>query len=164
MRAAPAARATLHAAWAERMLIGALYGTSGAALAGWALAQTEQAAQGAVWATLMLAAAAAGAMGFWQARYALPSNGAYLGWDGAGWTLGLHPAASGKAALVEIPLAAVEVALDLGAWLLLCLHPTAGPCLWQAARAGPSGADWHGLRLALQAHAGRRTAPISTLP
>ena len=146
------------------MLISALYGTSGAALAGWALAQTAQAPQGAVWAILVLAAAAAGAVGFWQARYALPANAAYLGWDGAGWTLGLHPAAGGKAAPAETPLAAVVVALDLGAWLLLRLHPAAGPCRWQAARADASGTDWHGLRLALQAHAGRRTAPISAPP
>ena len=164
MHAAPAVRATLHGSGAERMLISGLYAIGGAALAGWALAHADQTQPGAAWATVALAAAAAGAVGAWQARQALPADGAYLGWDGAGWALGQHPAAGGKTALAETPLAAVVVAIDLGAWLLLCLHPATGPRRWQAARAGAAGADWHGLRLALQAHAGRRTAAISAPP
>ena len=169
MRAAPAVRALLHGGGAERMLISGLYAISGAALAGWALAgwalaNTDQTRQGAAWAIVLLATVAAGALGAWQARAALPADGAYLGWDGQGWTLGRHPAADGKAAPAETPLLAVVVAIDLGAWLLLRLQPAAGPRRWQAARAGQSGADWHGLRLALQAHAGRRTAAIAAPP
>ena len=174
MRAAPAVRAPLHASGLERMLISGLYATSGAALAAWALAQTALAQpalaqpalapQGVAWAILLLAAAAAGALGVWQARFALPADGAYLGWDGVGWALGLHPAAGGNTVPAETPLAAVVVAIDLGAWLLLCLHPATGPCRWQAANARAAGADWHGLRLALQAHAGRRTPATAGPP
>ena len=164
MRAAPAVRAPLHASGLERMLISGLYATSGAALAWWALAQTALAPQGVAWAILLLTAVAAGALGFWQARFALPADGAYLGWDGTGWALGRHPAAGGNTAPADTPLAAVVVAIDLGAWLLLCLHPATGPCRWQAANAGAAGADWHGLRLALQAHAGRRTPATAAPP
>ena len=164
MRAAPAVRATLHGSGAERMLISGLYAISGAALAGWALAHADQTPPSAALVIVLLVAAAAGAVGVWQARYALPADGAYLGWDGQRWALGQHPSASGKTALAETPLAAVVVAIDLGAWLLLCLYPATGPRRWQAAHAGAAGADWHGLRLALQAHAGRRTAAISAPP
>ena len=165
MRAAPAVRAPLYASRLERMLISVLYAIGGAALAGWAFAHAQPAPPGALWAGLLLAMVAAGAVGIWQARAALPADCAYLGWDGAGWALGLRPAAGGTAAApAEIPLAAVVVAIDLGAWLLLRLHPAAGPRRWQAARAGAAGADWHGLRLALQAHAGRRTAAIAAPP
>jgi hypothetical protein len=50
------------------------------------------------------------------------------------------------------------VALDLGAWVLLRLHLAGGGVGWRVASATSAQASWHGLRVALAAHAGAAPA------
>lgn len=131
------------------MLIVLLHGLAGATLALWATAHagldspmTTLAAAGAAGA----ACAAMAALGAWLARRALPIDAGRLRWDGEGWRW-LGP--------VEASLGRLEVSLDLGVWVLLRLHPADGARpSWRVASQRAAPADWHGLRVALGAHAG----------
>jgi hypothetical protein len=103
---------------------------------GWAEASTPWAAVGAI---------CAGTAVGWMARRESPP--VVLAWDGDRWT------ADGGAG-------ALEVAIDLGVWLLLRLRPEAGgPARWIAVSAGEAGAALHGLRAA--AYARSTDAPRS---
>ena len=128
------------------MLILLLHGMAGVALALWAAAH---AALGFTWPVLAGAAIAAVVMatlGAWLARRALPADAGRLCWDGQVW----HWRGS-----IDRPLARLEVTLDLGMWVLLRLHPAdGGRPLWRVASRRGAGAAWHGLRVALMAHAG----------
>jgi hypothetical protein len=68
-----------------------------------------------------------------------------LAWDGERWTADGEP---GR----------LEVTMDLGAWLLLRLHPGR----WIAVAAGEAGPAWHGLRAA--AHARQPAPDAATAP
>jgi hypothetical protein len=103
--------------------------------------------------------AAWAALGLRLARSALPNDGDFLQWDGMAWTLGLRSPGQSSATPAGLRLDRLVLALDLGAWVLLRLHSAAGGQRWQVARASRAGTDWHGLRLALTAHAGRAAAP-----
>ena len=108
--------------------------------------------------------AAAAAFGAWQARRALPADGKTLVWDGASWALTTHASRGGApagitAAEVRVPIAQVQIALDLGAWLLLRLQAETGGSRWQVVRAACVGPAWHGLRLALLTQAGLAAPP-----
>ena len=69
-----------------------------------------------------------------------------LRWDGQAWSR-----ADGAQAW---PLLRLVVALDLGIWVLLQLQTAGGRRLWCVASAASAQAQWHGLRVALAAHAG----------
>ncbi len=156
MRAAPAVRAPLAAGGPEHMLIALLYAITAIGLMAWGAGHA-----GLAWslpgllAGLALALLAGGG-GAWWARRALPADGDHLQWDGQRWTLALRSAPGGLPGPAETPLLQVELALDLGAWLLLRLQLANGQQRWQVARASVAGTAWHGLRVALRAHAGMR--------
>ena len=102
----------------------------------------------------MLVAALMAALGAWLAGRALPALPGSLRWDGQAWSL----IASGSAT----PLGRLLVAMDLGPWMLLQLHPAGGGvAIWRVASAASAQGSWHGLRLALAAHAG---APAEAAP
>jgi hypothetical protein len=146
MRAAPAVDAALDAGRRERMLILSLHGLAGVTLALWAAAH---AALGFTWPVLAgtaIAGVVMAALGAWLASRALPADAGRLCWDGQAWHW-LGPMA--------LPLARLEVTLDLGVWVLLRLFPADGARpLWRVASQRGAAAAWHGLRVALEAHAG----------
>ena len=147
MRAAPPVDAALDTGRRERMLTVLLHALAGAVLGAWLALHAEVRAVVA-WATALGASTTLlAALGWWLARRTWSSTPGHLRWDGAQWCC----AGSGH----SLPLARVVVALDLGTWVLLRLHPADGTApLWRAASACGAGGAWHGLRLALAAHAG----------
>ena len=149
MRAAPAVDVALDAGRLGRMLIVLLHAGTGIALASWGMLHAEigigPAALTGVGALALLMAG----LGFALARRALPVAAGRLRWDGQIWCW------QGAVEPDRQPLARLEVSLDLGHWALLRLHPGAGrPPLWRVASARAAGTSWHGLRVALAAHAG----------
>jgi hypothetical protein len=181
MRAAPAVDAALGSGRVERVLITLLHAVAGAAFSVWAAAHAEAVAgpffaglAGLAWLTWLMGSVGAlglGLVGCWLARQALPAEPARLRWDGSSWQLGREWRDDDL-----VPLQRVVVAMDLGAWMLLQLVPAevepsaqsaaqraaqqAGKRSdWRVASAQGVGGAWHGLRVALQAHAG---APLGT--
>ncbi len=149
MRAAPPVDAALAAGRAERMLITLLHALAGLAVAFWAAALAGLTGLAALVACALAAAVTMAAIGFWLARRALPPDAGRLRWDGQAWRW------LSSAGPAELPLARLEIAIDLGNWALLRLHPAdGGRALWRLASARTAGAAWHGLRVALVAHAG----------
>jgi len=149
MRAAPAVDAALDTGGLERMMIVLLHAGAGIALASWGLLQVEigfglPALAGVAALALLMAG-----LGLALARRALPAAAGRLRWDGQTWCW------LGSNAANQPPLAQLEVSLDLGHWALLRLHPDAGGRpFWRVASARAAGNSWHGLRVALAAHAG----------
>ena len=164
MRAAPAVRASLDGARPERVTIALLHMLSAAALSAWVGGNFELTPEPALVAACGLWLLAAWALGWRLARSALPGDAVHLQWDGQAWQLGLRPPAGLAALPTPVALARLVVALDLGHWVLLRLHPAAGGQRWQVARAARAGADWHGLRVALAAQAGRAAAALGGPP
>ena len=171
MRAAPAVDAALGSGRAERVLITLLHAAAGAAFSVWAAAHAEAVAgpffAGLAWLLGSVGALGLGLVGCWLARQALPAEPARLRWDGSSWQLGREWRDDDL-----LPLQRVVVAMDLGAWMLLQLVPAelepsaqraaqrAGKRSgWRVVSAHGVGGAWHGLRVALQAHAG---APLDT--
>ncbi len=151
MHAAPAVEVTLDRGARERVLIVLLHLGSAAALATWGLALSEVAEAWPWWMVWLACVLASGAAGLRWAAQVLPASPEDLRWDGRAWALRQQAAGGSR----EVPLATVIVAIDLGAWVLLQLRPAAGiGRRWRVASAGSVGAAWHGLRLALRAHAG----------
>jgi hypothetical protein len=147
MRAAPPVDAALDTGGRERMLTVLLHALAGAVLGGWLTLHAEWRAVSTWVAALVSSSAALATLGWWLARRTWPAAPGHLRWDGSQWCC------SGSG--VEMPLARVVVALDLGTWLLLRLHPADGSqLLWRAASARTARGAWHGLRVALAAHAG----------
>ena len=179
MRAAPAVDAALGSGRVERMLIALLHAAAGAAFLVWVAAHAEALAgplsAGLPWLVGSAGALGLGALGFWLARQALPAEPARLCWDGTAWQLRSELRSELQIELRSelrnaglVPLQRVVVAMDLGAWMLLQLMPTDGKQSgkrsglrsgWRVASARGVGSAWHGLRVALQAHAG---APLDT--
>lgn len=151
MRAAPAVEVALSPGRAERLALAGLYGLAGGVTVAWVLLRFEAAQSLPVWVAASAVAVLAAAAGLLLARRVLPPTAGHLGWDGQGWH---WRQASGT----SLPLASVQVTLDLGSWLLLRLHPRSGRAAWRAARASAAGGGWHALRVALAAHAGRPIA------
>ena len=156
------------------MLITLLHAGAGAAFSVWVAAHAEALA-GPLFAGLPWLMGSAGALGLglvgcWLARQALPAEPARLRWDGSSWQLCREWRDEDL-----VPLQRVVVAMDLGTWLLLQLVPvdtmrstqrSAQRSSWRVASAPGVGGAWHGLRVALQAHAGapRDTAGGETDP
>ena len=148
MRSAPAVDAPLASGQAERALIMLLHGCA-LAVAGVWLADTGWAATlnlnwpPAFWSAIT------GLLGLgWGrevARRLLPSTPWHLQWTGLAWHL--HDDTP------EQPVQ-VDLQIDAGRWLLLRCRHAVGGSRWAVARAGAAGSAWHGLRVALQAHAG----------
>ena len=146
MRAAPPVDAVLSDGRVERMLITLLHACVGALLATWGALHAEWPAGGAMLASALVAAGLMAGLGMWLAQRTLPPAAGRLRWDGQGW--------HSRQAQTDQPLARLVVALDLGAWVLLQLHPVQGRTCWRVASVGSAQAAWHGLRVALAAHAG----------
>jgi uncharacterized membrane protein YeaQ/YmgE (transglycosylase-associated protein family) len=153
MQAAPAISADLDDGRPERVLISLLHALTGAAVAAWAegLLDVTPSVQG--WIVAIVAGLASAWLGAGLARRALPANAECLRWDGQAWSLVLRAPVGGLG--IEVPVAHMVVSIDLGPWLLLRAYAVAGGSRWQVARASCVGAAaWHGLRVALKAHAG----------
>lgn len=147
MRAAPPVEAALDAGRRERMLTVLLHMLAGSVLAAWLALQAGLAALPAWVGVLVLAAGVLGMLGHRLARRTWPASPGRLRWDGRQWHVAGHGA--------DRPLRRVVVALDLGSRLLLQLHPADGDRpLWRVASPQSAQGAWHGLRLALAAHAG----------
>ena len=146
MRAAPAVSAPLDDCRPERVLIALVYGISGAALAGWGVAQGSAGGE-QVGPLLGLAA------GFWLglklARHLLPGQISRLQWDGQAWSVQRHAATGQPETML---LAGLQGVFDLGPWLLLRASDGAGRQHWLVLRERYVGAGWHLLRVALAAH------------
>lgn len=154
MRAAPVVQAALASGRRERMFITLLHALAGAHVATW-FANEAEIPTAALFAAAAGAAAVMASLGAVLARRALPVRPAHLLWDGQAWRLQLGH---------DLQVIRLVTALDLGVWMLLKLHLAehARPC-WQVASARAAGGAWHGLRVAVAAHAGalpvqRRTA------
>ena len=146
------------------MLLLALQAGAGAFVSVWAAAHVAAAAghlsAWLPWFAGLAGALGLGAVGVCLARRTLPGGSSRLSWDGAVWQWRGQRPDEGLA-----PLQRVVVALDLGAWVLLQLVPAGGsPPRWQVASARGVGAAWHGLRVALQAHAGDPRLPRDETP
>ena len=149
MRAAPPVEAVLDSGRLERMLITALHALAGAVVAAWLALHL---ALGPGWAVLLVglgAAAVVAGLGHQLARRALPLQPGQLRWDGQRWFC------VGAQGMPVQPLQRLVLALDLGLWVLLHLHPAdGGHPVWRVASARGATSAWHGLRVALAAHAG----------
>ncbi len=146
MRAAPPVDALLADGRLERVVITLLHASAGALLATWLALHAEWPLATPAWLCVLAAAAVLAAIGLRLARRALPPSPGRLRWDGQAW--------HSVGAVAEQPLQRLVVALDLGTWVLLQLHPVAGRVRWRVASASSAQAAWHGLRVALAAHAG----------
>ena len=151
MRAAPPVAVPLGSGQPERMVTILLHALAGAVLTAWTALHAGL-RPGGVMAFMALAAGALmAALGWVLATRALPARADTLRWDGQVWRCD---------GLGDAPLGRVVVAIDLGVWVLLCLHPaTSGPPGWRVASARTAQGGWHGLRLALAAHAGAARLP-----
>lgn len=154
MRAAPSVHAVLTTGAVERRFVVLLHGITAATLAGWLHAVWFAHDPGSAWVTLLLVPALC-ALGTWQARRLWPPGPAgALSWSGQAW-LWTAPGRDQP----EPPLQALIVALDWGHWMLLRAVCHDGRHRWWGASATQAGAAWHGLRVALRAHAGATSAP-----
>ena len=147
MRAAPPVDAALGSGRPERMLITLLHGLAGGLLSAWAALHAELPLwQVPALAGVLVCAAAMAALGRWLAVRALSPEAGHLRWDGQAWSRADEAQAW--------PVLRLVVALDLGIWVLLQLQTAGGRRLWCVASAASAQAQWHGLRVALAAHAG----------
>ena len=138
--------AVLSAGRLERMLIVVLHAVAGASLSAWLTLHAELRLAAPVLAGIVAVSALMAGLGVLLARRALPLAPGRLRWDGQAWSC---------AAASSLPLQRLVVAMDLGLWLLLRLHPAGGNRpVWRAVSARSAGNAWHGLRVALSAHAG----------
>lgn len=86
----------------------------------------------------LLSVVAAAALGLWM-LHRRPAFPVQLSWDGEGWLLDGQPVSA-------------SLQLATGAGLLLRLRGADGP-RWLGISRPEAGAAWHGLRVAVQAHA-----------
>ncbi|MBC7728724.1 MAG: hypothetical protein H7242_14120 [Microbacteriaceae bacterium] len=170
MRAAPAVDAALGSGRVGRMLITLLHAGAGAAFLVWAAAHAEAFAgpwfAGLPWLMGSAGALGLGLVGFWLARRALPAEPTRLRWDGSSWQLCRPVLGESRSELRDddlVLLQRVVVAMDLGTWMLLQLVPVGAMRSaqrstqrsgWRVVNAQSVGGAWHGLRVALQVHAG----------
>jgi hypothetical protein len=153
MRAAPPALARLSRGGVERGLVVLAYAGTAGVLAFWAQAHWAPGAAMPVVSSVTAASAlAAAVLGAWAARHWLPGRWMVLCWTGQAWQL---RCADGPLVEDALVLEQLDLAIDTGGWLLLRWHASAGVSGWAVATARAAGvAAWHGLRVALAAHAG----------
>ena len=170
MHTAPAVVAALDDQRPERVLISSVHVLAAVVVVVWAGLHTRSDMSMPSGMAGLAFTAAAAAFGAWQARRALPADGMSLVWDGASWALTTRASRGGAlsgltGAVVRVPITQVEIALDLGVWLLLRLQAEAGGPRWQVVRASCAGPAWHGLRLALLTQAGPAAPrPVAAAP
>jgi hypothetical protein len=146
MRAAPPVDAALGGGRLERMLMVLLHALAGGVCAAWLGLHAGWQRPG-WWLATLGVAAALGVLGAVLARRVLPATPGRLRWTGAQWALHMP----GQ----ELPLQRVVVAIDVGGWMLLRLQGQDRPfVVWRVAAARSARGGWHGLRVALVAHAG----------
>lgn len=153
MRAAPPVEVQLASGRRERCILVLLHAWAGAQCGVWAALWGELPAAWTWAAALSLAGLMAG-LGCRLGLRSLPACGTAAGaprlrWDGRQWWL--HAGADAQQRVQQ-----VQVAIDLGPWLLLqlLLEPDRST-RWAVVDARSAGAAWHGLRRAVLAHAGR---------
>ncbi len=132
MRAAPPVSLRCQGGRGWRSVQAALPALAAAAVALWALGWAETPQAPAAACTMLV-----GAVVGWLVWRAAVPPAVLLSWDGQSWT------ADGSAG-------ALEVMIDLGAWLLLRLRPEAGgSARWIAVGAREAGPSLHALRAAV---------------
>ena len=143
MRAAPAIQVSLRRFGQWRAAVLALGGLAIAALCAWLNGRPSPIDAG-VFAVVGLSAMAIAALAVSLARVAPMS----LRWDGLAWHLADHDAAKGDALPGDI-----DVAFDLGPWMLLRFKPTAPGARprirWLPVQRRGIESQWHGLRCAV---------------
>ncbi len=140
MRTAPPVEVPLSAGGPERAACAVLYAV---AAAGLTVAIAAALGLGSQRALATIAAGLGAALGGMVWR---PPRG-QLRWDGRGWTL-VQP--SGQLQ----PIDRLQLRIDFGAWVLLRWNAEAQRgATWASLRAADAGAAWHGMRVALAAHA-----------
>ncbi len=141
MRAAPPVDVPLSAARLERAVCALLYALAALGSAVALASAFESGSPGWLAAAAATCAAPVGAMA-WR-----PPRGR-LRWDGQVWT---RLQLSGQPQRID----RLQIQLDFGTWVLLRWHAEGQRrATWAALRAADAGAAWHGLRVALAAHAG----------
>jgi hypothetical protein len=143
MHAAPSVRVRLGRAWGWPLFCGVTAGLAGANLTAWAMLRWEM--RPVLAAALAVGLLAAAVAMCWAQRAQAEGD---LSWDGAQWQW--HSAAG-----------QVQVALDLGHWLLLRFDTNDGSRRWLAASRGATAGPWPALRAALYS---RRPADPIDLP
>jgi hypothetical protein len=134
-----------------RLFESGLPGLTSLVLARWGLAQCEVAPSWG-WGVSIVAGAAV-AVVVWCRWRRLPQR---LSWDGARWSL------QGAGAAPPAEVAHLQVAIDLGGWMLLrCVPVGARAPRWLAVGAGPAAAARPAL---YAASAGVGAAPVAGLP
>lgn len=154
MRAAPSASILLADTRAERRLVLLLHGMSGMVLAAWLagwLAPDSAGPRPAIqWAGILAASLLSAGYGRWVSHRLLPQQPlTRLHWSGQAWSLQRVELAVADA----VPIDRLQVRIDLGTWLLLSWRGPGGPWGVLRARVGAEQGEWHGMRLALGAHA-----------
>ena len=129
MRTAPPVRVAVAPGGAWRLGVAMLVALCLGACTAWVFGHAGLPhAHGAALAAFTLGAAAA-----WRLQ---PSREMLLAWDGSQWSLDSR---SGR----------LQVMVDLGTWMLLCLDPPARTRAWVAVGAARAGPSWHALRAAV---------------
>lgn len=146
MRTAPPAEAALASGRAERALILALHIASALVLAAWLHSRLNWPLE----AALGLPLPGLAVLGWFLATWGLPPGPAALRWDSQVWSV--HDRAGQPQ-----PLQGLSVQLDLGPWLLLRLRLVGPPprTRWVVLNQASADIAWHGIRVALKAHAGQ---------
>jgi hypothetical protein len=180
MRAAPACTLTLTPGRFERWISRWLLAAAGASLGAWGA--TAWAAWRGPWdepgwvSALWALIAAGGTLSLANAplRRALAQVGTTLTWTGQDWLWA--PLIHAPAPIAGAPpgeaasrgqAVQLAIALDLGPWLLLRAHPRPDHCAilptpWApAAQWRHAPADWHAMRVAWTAHAGKAGRPTA---
>lgn len=143
MRAAPPVRISLRRFGIWRAAVTLTAGVGSASVGGWVVVRPEP-----VGAVLTASLVVVGLTILWLALRLLHVEPAELRWDGRAWHLGptLDRTTPGE----------IEVAIDLGAWLLLrftaagSVGPTwRRPVRWLPVQRRGLGTSWHALRCAL---------------
>ena len=135
MRAAPAVSVLCHRAGAWRWLQALTPGLASAAVLAWVAGHLQQPGVASPWLVLAVSLLVT-SLAWRQAR----QEPVRLSWDGQTW------AADGAAGQLELKI-------DLGRWLLLCMHRRGADsgAVWIAVSAAEAGPSLHALRAALYA-------------
>lgn len=142
MRAAPAVQLVIGPDRGWRCAVALLGAAAAASLAAWMVEQAGIAPIGQA-----LAAAVAAMTGALASRRFLPSPAGRLAWDGTQW---IWRGVDGD----------LQVAIDLGPWLLLRFVPwQGGRVAWLPVGRAAAGAAWHPLRAAVYCRRPRNRAP-----
>jgi hypothetical protein len=149
MRAAPVVHADLSRGAFERFALALIHGFVGAVWMVWVGSHGEWSALVTLTSTAALCIAMF-VLGWQVSSHWLPDRQGRLSWDGQAWRW--IPSLSEPA--LDVPGVFVQVHLDTGQRKLLRLSDGRSVNGWVIASCVSAGAAWHGLCVALAAHAG----------